>query len=355
MACCSCNCSPCSCSPSPTTCCTPTTESVEYTFENQNAVGIGVFDNETDNLVGFRGLVSNSASLTLTLNATDNTIEIDFDDAALIVDIPDASPTQRGILDTATDAEAIAKALTNKILVPSNLAALDASTSFQGLVELATEAETIAGVSTTLAVTPAGLAAVGATNTTTTWADAVTRAGADPSFAGQLGTQLDTDVPYLSRSAAVGGFDTPILVGRGTNTLAAATFIATDGFQLAVTGAGSFVVQTATTIQGDAVLSGSSTTIGNGSAEFLNFNGTVFQLGGVAMADSMLGADAGGNTVEYAIDAFISSYNPQTGYTNFANPAVLRTCDTATVTLPQLAQIVGTLINDLKARQLPAT
>jgi hypothetical protein len=55
------------------------------------------------------------------------------------------------------------------------------------------------------------------------------------------------------------------------------------------------------------------------------------------------------------LNTFISTANTQTGYTNFTNPAVLRTCDTATVTLPQLAQIVGTLINDLKAVLLPAT
>jgi len=92
---CSCGCSPCSCSPNPTVCCTPTTESVEYTFENGNLTGIGTFDNETDNLVQFRGIVSNSASLTVTLNATDNTIEFDFDDAALVADIPDATTSQR--------------------------------------------------------------------------------------------------------------------------------------------------------------------------------------------------------------------------------------------------------------------
>lgn len=40
----------------------------------------------------------------------------------------------------------------------------------------------------------------------------------------------------------------------------------------------------------------------------------------------------------------------QTGYTAFTNPATTRTCNTATVTLQQLAQIVGTLVEDLKTK-----
>ena len=39
-----------------------------------------------------------------------------------------------------------------------------------------------------------------------------------------------------------------------------------------------------------------------------------------------------------------------TGYTAFTNPTTRRTCDTTTVTLAQLAQIVGTLIEDLKSK-----
>ncbi len=126
---CGCNSNPCSCQPRPSVCCTPTVESVEYTFENANIVGIGFFDNEADYLVQFRGLVSNSAALTLTLNATDNTIEIDFDDAALVADIPDATTTQRGILETATNAEALAKAAADKIVTPSNFAAMASTTT----------------------------------------------------------------------------------------------------------------------------------------------------------------------------------------------------------------------------------
>lgn len=42
----------------------------------------------------------------------------------------------------------------------------------------------------------------------------------------------------------------------------------------------------------------------------------------------------------------------QTGYTTILNPATIRTFDSATVTLPQLAQAWGTLVEDLKAKAL---
>lgn len=70
-----------------------------------------------------------------------------------------ATTTVQGIVELATNAEAIAKASTTVVITPSNLAALGASTTFAGFVELATDAEAIAGVSTTVAITPANLTA----------------------------------------------------------------------------------------------------------------------------------------------------------------------------------------------------
>lgn len=70
-----------------------------------------------------------------------------------------ASATETGVVELATDAEAIAKTDTTRALIPSNLAALGSSTTFAGLTELATSAETITGTDTARAVTPAGGAA----------------------------------------------------------------------------------------------------------------------------------------------------------------------------------------------------
>lgn len=351
---CSCGCNPCNCQPRPSICCTPTTESVEYLFENANLAGIGVFDNETDNLVQFRGIVSNSASLTVTFNATDNTIVFDFDDNALVADIPDATTTQRGILETATNAEALAKAAADKIITPSNLAALGSTTTFAGFVELATDAETIAGISATLAVTPAGLAAFAATNMLTTWPDAATRAGATPTFDGQIGTQLDTNVVWVANGTGAGDFDVPVLI-QGANVMVVNTGIDTTGFTYSFTGSGLVNCEASLNASGVTTLTGSTVQIGNGAGEFLNLESPTLQISGVTITDSLVGADNTGLAVEYDIVSFLSLMNPQTGYTPVANPATIRTFDTATVTLQQLAQAFGTLVEDLKAVKLPQT
>lgn len=309
---CSCGCSPCSCSPRPSVCCTPTTESVEYTFENGNLVGIGFFDNETDNLVQFRGAVSNSAALTITLDAANNVLVFDFDDEALILDIPDATTTQRGILETATNGEALAKAATDKILTPSNLAALGSTTAFAGLVELATNAETIAGISTTLAVTPAGLAAAGATNSTTTFADAVARGGASATFAGQFGVQLDTDQAYVSFGTGAGQWY-PIFTLNNTSTLLNGTILNLDGNSLTFN-SGSFNLDgtMTNTWQGNTVLNNASFSFT--AATTLDYAvDTILKIAGNTLAnETFIGVDTGGAVAEILISNFISNYNTTT-------------------------------------------
>lgn len=60
----------------------------------------------------------------------------------------------------ATDVQALAESSSTLALVPSNLAALGSTATFAGLVELATNAEAILGTDTVRAVTPAGAAAI---------------------------------------------------------------------------------------------------------------------------------------------------------------------------------------------------
>lgn len=354
---CGCNSNPCSCQPRPSVCCAPEQESVLYTFENANMVGIGVFDNETDFLVQFRGLVSLSASLTLNLNATDNTIELDFDDEALVADIPTATTTQRGIAETATNAEALAKAANDKILTPSNLAALGSTTTFAGLVELATEAETIAGVSTTLAVTPAGLLAAGSLYGTVTFADAVARGAAVPAFAGQFGTQLDTNIPYIATGTSAGNW-APLLINGATNYNNSIT-IDLNGSVFNIRGSGSFLLSNSASFDVLGIQSTFSDGLlklgDTGLPQTINFENVEIEMGGVPVGgETLFGFNSSGDLEAIEINTFLSQANTQTGYTAFSNPATLRTCDTATVTLQQLAQIVGTLIGDLKAVLLPA-
>ena len=66
-----------------------------------------------------------------------------------------ATEAATGVVEIATDAEALAKTATDKALVPSNLAALGSSETFAGLTELATAAEAMAHSDTSRVVTPA--------------------------------------------------------------------------------------------------------------------------------------------------------------------------------------------------------
>lgn len=214
-----CNCRQYICVPAPQTCCTPETETVLYTFENANVVGLGFFDNESSQLVQFRGLVSDSDALTLTLDAANKVIRIDFDGDLLINDIPDASEAQRGMLEVATQAEANAGAVDNKIMTPLKVATMQATETQIGVLRIATQAEVTTGTNDTEAITPLKLATFsGAQNTTRTFADAVARAAAVPTFNGQLGAQLDTDALIMATGTVAGSFTPNIVIG-GTLTV----------------------------------------------------------------------------------------------------------------------------------------
>ena len=119
----------------------------------------------SETFAGLVELATNAESIT----GTDNTRGVHPQGLKAVLDARTASETQTGLLETATNAEAQAKSAADKILVPSNLAALAASETFVGLVELATNAETVTGTDTARAVHAAGLkAALDARTATTT-------------------------------------------------------------------------------------------------------------------------------------------------------------------------------------------
>jgi len=323
---------------------------VAYTCANINLTGIGVYDSQNGNEFDFRGITSGNNSLLVTLDAGNNSILLTFNIQQIIDDLPDATTTQRGVLETATDAEAIGKALNNKILVPTNLAAIGATTSFAGLIEISTDAEALAGASTSLAITPANLAYVNAAQLTTqVFADAVARAAAVPAFKGQFGYQLDTLQPYVGYAVGAGLW--AVMIADGAPNAFTGNPVNID-----VT-AGSMDFYGTLSFANDIYwTSGASLNLQSGG--IIDFRtGSLVKVASVTVpANSVLVTNASaGNLSSSLINTFISSANTQTGYTTFSNPATLRTCDTATVTLSQLAQIVGTLISDLKAVKLPAT
>jgi hypothetical protein len=92
-------------------------------------------------------------------NAANGYAGLDAGAFLLPAQIPLATEIAVGGLEIATDAEALAKSIGNRTLVPSNLAAMGATVTFAGLIELATAAETLDGGSAIIdrAITPDGL------------------------------------------------------------------------------------------------------------------------------------------------------------------------------------------------------
>lgn len=330
----------------------PNNPVVAYTCANINLTGIGVYDSQNGNEFDFRGITSGNNSLIVTLDAGNNSILLTFNIQQIIDDLPNATTNQRGVLETATDAEAIGKALHTKILTPGNLSAIGATSSFAGLIEIATNAEALTGASTSLAITPANLAYVNAAQlTTVVFADAVARAAAVPAFIGQFGQQNDTGQAYAAWGSGAGEWGA-ILSEYGLNT---ATFSIEAG-QLALYNNSLLSIGNGVDTSSISVLSGSKITFATGA--ILNLaSDSLLRISNVSIPANSIVATSGiaGNPTSLLLSTFVSTANTQTGYTTFANGATLRTCDTATVTLQQLAQIVGTIVEDIKAVKLLAT
>lgn len=330
-----------------------------YDAENVNLIGIGVYNGQSSNTFQFRGVASANSSLIVTLDAGNNVILLTLDIDQIIDDLPQATTTQRGVGETATDAEAIGKASTTVFVTPSNFAAMGASSTFAGFIEIATNAEAAAGASALLAITPASLAFVLSTiGDTKTFADAAARAVAVPDFKGQFGTQLDTSTAYVADGVAAGDWVGLLTLGSITNEMVAATTLTPSGFTFTIFGNGSLVIdQTTFTIQNNTTnFTNGVVRFGSGGATVFDWAAsTVLTIAGVTVpANSVLTTTALGVPTSALKTAFVSTFNVQTGYA-VINPATIRTYDSTTVTLPQLAQALGTLIEDLKVAKLPAT
>lgn len=332
---------------SPTICCTPTVESIEYSFENQNLIGIG-FLNEVDGQnVGFRGLVSDNVSLTVSLDAPNNVLVISFDDDLLVADIPTATETQRGVAEVATQAEANAGVVDNVIITPLKLNDRTATETRTGIAEIATQAEVTTGTDDTRIVTSLKLATfAGTQKTTRVFADAVARAAAVPAFDGQIGTQLDTNALIMATGTVAGTFSPNIVIG-GTLTV--------SGF--VIDAAGATVTMAALVVTSQANFDGFTfDSVGMFSIKPISFEtGTEFQINGSPASNSVLIGRTAGAADALAITEFLSSENESTGWTNFTNSAVRKTGDCNTITLPQLAQVVDTLIQTLGTSHLLPT
>lgn len=346
MSCCSC-CGGRGCSSCNYVVVLPSEAPETLNFANINLAGIGVLASAVQPNIYFRGVSSANALLTVTLDAGNNAILLTVDSAAIAAALPQATTAQAGVGETATDAEAIAKAATDKFVTPSNFAAMASSLTFAGLVELATVAETQAGASATLAVTPAGLAGLTATQKfTTTWADSVARAALAPTFKGQFGYQLDSLMPYSAYGVGAGNW-LPMLTFGITNTIGSVATTITYGI-----GATNTINGTADTYNTSQVdftgstvnFTGNSTL--NINSSFFNLDTAEFQIGGSPTSPNTLIATSAvaGDLTDLNISSFLSALNVDTGWT-VTNLTPLRALDCAAATLGDLRNIVGTLLS----------
>ena len=279
-----------------------------YTASNANLAGQGVYFDQAGNEFQFYGLTNTDGYVVVSLDAPNNAISIDLNPELISGSIPDSTTTVKGKTAYATDAETTAKTSTTKALTPSNLAALVSSTTLAGLTEYATNAETQSGSSGTLAVTPSGLKSVtDLLKVTQVTANATGRGLATPAFAGQLILQGDTKALYTAATGATGDW-VGITVDNGN-------------------------------LSGNVNLSGAT----------LKINTTTVPASSVLMTSSTPGVP----TSVTAADNFLSNFNVITyniaGFT--LNSRTIS--DASTITLPQLADVVATLITDLMANVKP--
>lgn len=381
MSCCgTCNTSPCCCPGqlAPVSCCAPTTESVEYTFENGNLIGVGVFDNETDNLVQFRGIASDTLALTVTLDAPNKAIIISFDDQLLIDDIPTFTETQRGIGEAATQAETNAGIVDNVIVTPLKLQNRTALETRAGIAEIATQAEVNTGTDDTRIVTPLKLATFTANlQQGQTFADAVARGAAVPDYIGQFGGQQDVGSGWVAYGTNAGEWN-QLLTGNTTSTLTSvATLIEVGNGTFTWDGNGG-----AATLNfeefGSLIFFDSTVQFSSSSVDFIN--GTVnytataqIQAAGVSVpANSvMITSGTAGQLSSSLINTFLSSANVQAGWgtpsgtlarTTFAtyngqtisNPPTQAEVQAIDDALVIVSRRFGALVTDLLARLLPS-
>jgi hypothetical protein len=322
----------------------PTTGSGGITgATNINQTGIGVYDSMSGTTLQFRGITSANGYLGVTLDGTNHSILLSLDINAFVAALPAATTTQAGVLETATNAEAIAKGATDKTITPSNLASLGSSETFAGFIEIATQAETNAGVVDAQAVTPLKLKTYLTTqqNIPKQWTDDVARAAVAADRAGQLGSQTDDGIAFVATGTGAGNWAQILALGDS----AAPSLSSTNDV---------FIDMLSAYFSFSSTDSGGGVEFQSGCNIVTDATARWYLSNTIVPANNLVSTGVtAGQLVSTPISDFISSNNVQTGWA-ITNPATIRSYNTATITLQQLAQVVGTLVTDFIAKKLPS-
>jgi hypothetical protein len=321
-------------------------EAPALTFSNINTTGVGTWSATSGTSIQFKGLASSGGTVTITNDAGTGTINLEANTTAITAAIPNATTAVFGKTRLSSDADAIAKTATDRTLTPSNLAALGATTTFVGLTRLATNIETGTGVSTTLAVTPAGLKGItDLLRTSTTFANDAAVTAAVPKFDGQLGVRLDNNQVYVSTGALAGEWTSPMVTMNVSNVTDAQTFLDIQGgnFTISDSGANDTALE---------ISNGAKLYVNQGKLDFATTSRV--QLAGVNITGSSVitTSSTAGQVSSKLIADFIST-SSTTGDYVVDGYTELRSYDTATVTLPELARALATLIEDLSNVKRP--
>lgn len=336
-------------------------EQIVYASQNGNLNGIGVLDSNTASLGTFRGVVGDGTYISTTLDDPNNSIVVSLIAAAIPAAIPQATETVAGKGEVATQAETNAGASDTTFVTPLKLQTRAATTVLTGLIRLATVGEAAAAVNNTAAMTPFGVGLqIDNVKQTKTFANAAARAAAVPDFDGQLGVQLDTELVYTATGLAAGNWQQSFIQANTTTTFTAETKMyaeATSNFILG-TGATNLLILALN----NAYMAG---TWNVNTGDVLNVMGTarlnftttgLLQINSVSVpANSFLmTSGTAGQLTSTNRSNVLGTHNTET-WVAPTGTLDRATFDTATITLPELAERVAALLTDLFAVKLPQT
>ena len=276
---------------------------------------------------------------------------------------PDSTEEERGIIELASVAEAVAGTNTDKAVTPAGLAAVaiagapNASTTQKGIIEIATNGEAVAGIATDLAIVASNLSAVFASppgiGSTSPAAGAFTTLSATGAFSlsgdqvqvSEGGTGLATITDHGIMVGSGTGAVTPLAVGTDNQILIGQTGadpIWSNNVDipgtLDVTGAttlddtldvaGATTITAALTVNSlvvdnvtydaDAITSSSSLDIDAAGALQINSSGGIISIGNDAVAQNInLGTGAAARTIAIGNVTGATALNLRLGTGNF--------------------------------------